>query len=611
MAEKKFYVDINLLQNELKNGVIHKVDTVATLPTGAKAGQIAYVAGTVKLVHVFDGTAWKPIGDVPQFTGDVINTGLDMQIQAGKVSATELASNAVTTVKVGNAQITNAKLANMAAGTVKANITGAPAEPKDITKANFVTWLGIAPHQATNLSEGTASATTVKIDSSTGSSATLAAASTTRAGVMTKAMFDKLEAAAITTLSVAMAAGDATVNVNGETAKIKIVDSTNAGLMITTDKTKLDGIAAGAQVNVATNLANARTDSDNTITSSTGTDAVLEAVDPSHAGLMTPDMLTKLNNASALSYTLSGATKTATTNTITLTGGGGTSTAVINSAVTGSAGLLSSADKAVLDKLSALQPFVSKVGKVVYTELALITGGKLAGIDWVDDSADFGLSDGSQDTANSELVPTKTSVRRYVQNVLDGIGEFRGSYDAGTDIPKLDVIADQITDIVKGDYWIVAVAGNFFTKAVAIGDRIIANVNSGAGAGAGGKLELADFTVVKPSFNHASEAEFGLVELATPAEALAGTMHESAAITPKTLKYVLDSGTSTNKKSGTFGNGTLTSFTFPHTFGTGVTVQLFDNTGVQIEAQVTITANNVKAEFNVAPASGFRYVIIG
>ena len=50
-----------------------------------------------------------------------------------------------------------------------------------------------ATNVSTNLSEGTTTTTTVDVNSSDGTNATLAAASTSRAGVMTKAMFDKLD----------------------------------------------------------------------------------------------------------------------------------------------------------------------------------------------------------------------------------------------------------------------------------------------------------------------------------------------------------------------------------------------------------------------------------
>lgn len=117
----------------------------------------------------------------------------------------------------------------------------------------------------TNIAEGTRTTTTVPITSSTGTNATLSAATTSLAGVMTAA-----------------------------------------------DKTKLDGIAAGAQVNVATNLGYTTAASNGVVTSSTGTNATIPAATTSLAGLMTGVDKTKLDGIAtgANNYSLPVATST-------------------------------------------------------------------------------------------------------------------------------------------------------------------------------------------------------------------------------------------------------------------------------------------------------------
>ena len=101
------------------------------------------------------------------------------------------------------------------------------------------------------------------------------------------------------------------------TIGIQAATTSVAGSMSAADKTKLDGIAAGAQVNVPTNLAQGtRTTTTVPITSSTGTTATLDIATTSLAGVMSSADKTKLDGIA------SGAT--ANTGTVTSVSGTGT-----------------------------------------------------------------------------------------------------------------------------------------------------------------------------------------------------------------------------------------------------------------------------------------------
>jgi len=78
----------------------------------------------------------------------------------------------------------------------------------------------------------------------------------------------------------------------GTDATITLADGTNRGLMASADFTKLAGIASGAQVNVATDLA--YTAATRLLASSTGVDATLPLADGTDAGLMASADFTKL-----------------------------------------------------------------------------------------------------------------------------------------------------------------------------------------------------------------------------------------------------------------------------------------------------------------------------
>jgi hypothetical protein len=70
-------------------------------------------------------------------------------------------------------------------------------------------------------------------------------------------------------------------------------------VFVAADKTKLDGIQAGAQVNVATNLTYSTAATTGTVNSSTGTNATIPAATTSLAGLMTNADKTKLDGIAA------------------------------------------------------------------------------------------------------------------------------------------------------------------------------------------------------------------------------------------------------------------------------------------------------------------------
>src|SRR5690606_21213015 len=104
------------------------------------------------------------------------------------------------------------------------------------------------------------------------------------------------------TAGVNSVSGSAPIVSSGRTTpSISLLAATTsaAGSMSAADKAKLDGIAAGAQVNVSTNLGITGTGDTRTITSSTGTNVVLPIATTSAAGLMAIGDKTKLDGIAA------------------------------------------------------------------------------------------------------------------------------------------------------------------------------------------------------------------------------------------------------------------------------------------------------------------------
>lgn len=119
-------------------------------------------------------------------------------------------------------------------------------------------------------------------------------------------------------------------------------------------KTKLDGIQEGAQANVATNLATTADATSRTVTSSTGTNAVLPAVSASAAGVMTVLQRAKLEGIQAGAQvnvaTNLATTADATSRTVTSSTG---ANAIFPAATTTVAGVMTASDKAKLNGIQA------------------------------------------------------------------------------------------------------------------------------------------------------------------------------------------------------------------------------------------------------------------
>lgn len=97
--------------------------------------------------------------------------------------------------------------------------------------------------------------------------------------------------------------GASTVTIASSTGSddsIAAATTSLAGVMSAADKQKLDGIDSGAQVNVATNLGNSASGTALTITSSTGSSTNLPAATTTAWGVMTDEDKTKLDGIEAL-----------------------------------------------------------------------------------------------------------------------------------------------------------------------------------------------------------------------------------------------------------------------------------------------------------------------
>ena len=245
-------------------------------------------------------------------------------------------------------------------------------DPGDLLIFNGTNWSlvptgGGGGSGITNLSytarDGSTATNAGTVNSDTGTDANIPAAGNAgNAGLMIpsdKVKLDAIEAGAQVnvnpsqTYTAAPGEGTLTLSPGGDTTTIPAATSSNAGLFTGTEKDKLDGIDPGAQANVGTNLSNTPATSTVAVGSSTGTGTTLPAATTSAAGVMTSADKSKLNGIDpGASATTNLGVDTRTTTTLNVTSSTGTS-ATIPAATTDLAGLMTEAQFDKLDGIAA------------------------------------------------------------------------------------------------------------------------------------------------------------------------------------------------------------------------------------------------------------------
>jgi hypothetical protein len=222
------------------------------------------------------------------------STGTNATLPAATTSLAGLLTGADKTKLDGVATGATANTGTVTSVAASAG-TGISISGSPITTSGTITVTNTAPHIATNLGYTTA-ASNGTVTSSTGTNATLPAATTSLAGLLTGADKTKLDGIAAgaqvnvaTNLTYTTAASTGTVNSStGTNVTLPAATTSLAGLLTGADKTKLNGIAAGAQVNVATNLSwTAGTTAGPRVNSSTGTNAVIPSASATASGAVT------------------------------------------------------------------------------------------------------------------------------------------------------------------------------------------------------------------------------------------------------------------------------------------------------------------------------------
>ena len=83
-------------------------------------------------------------------------------------------------------------------------------------------------------------------------------------------------------------------------------------------------------------------------------------------------------------------------------------------------------------------------------------------------------------TINNTLYPTVQAVNNAINTAVTGLLDYRGSYDASTNLFPATGGSGVLGAILKGDFWICSVAGTLGGESVTAGDLIIAIVDTPA-----------------------------------------------------------------------------------------------------------------------------------
>ena len=327
-------------------------------------------------------------------------------------------------------------------------LVGSASDSNVFTDADHTKLDGIAAgaevNVATNLSVSTTT-TTNTIASSTGTNATIGEATGSAAGLMSADHHDKLDGIAAgaevnvaTNLGVSAAGTEVEITCStGNNATIGQATSSAAGVMTVAHHDKLDGIATGAEVNVDTDLGTSTSTTQVTITSSTGNNTTIDEASGSAAGVMSVAHHNKLDGIA------SGATNV--TNTNQLTNGAGYITSSSN--ISGTAGGLSGTPNITVGTISCGN--ITSSGTV---------------------------------TANSDAKLKKNVAT--VSNALDKVNLLRGvEFDyIANDKHSIGVIAQEVEavlpDLVEGDETKSVAYGNLTAVLIEAVKELTAEVNT-------------------------------------------------------------------------------------------------------------------------------------
>lgn len=139
---KKILQSYNFSGNQIIDA---RFENLAGFPSAGKAGRLV-LNTTTSLVGFDDGTAFRVLAptDSPAFSGTPTAPTAAGGTNTTQLATTAFVQNAIVAASVGDNSITNAKLADVPTATIKGRTTAGTGDPEDLTPAQARTVLGLA-----------------------------------------------------------------------------------------------------------------------------------------------------------------------------------------------------------------------------------------------------------------------------------------------------------------------------------------------------------------------------------------------------------------------------------------------------------------------------------
>nr|BAR36754.1 hypothetical protein [uncultured Mediterranean phage uvMED] len=553
---------LDLNDNQLLN---FKVQHLAADPSGVE-GQIYYNTSD-NVLKYHDGSDWVNLssatGDITEVIG---GNNIDVSGGASGAATVNLDSSTISAIQANTAKtgITSSQASAITANTAKTGITGSQASAitANTAKTSNIT---------TNLSV-TQNGTSLTVNSSDGTNASLPVADTNNWGVLSDELFDEIQA---NTAKDGISSAQSTKL--GHISVSQAVDLDTMESNISTNNAKT-GISSSQATAIQTNSAK------NTYPSADATKVGFITVtqdvdlDTMESNIATNNSKTGITSGQASAITANTAKNTNVSTNLSVTSTGDTlrvnssdgDNATLPLATTNTWGVMSDE---MFDTLAAAAPKASPA----------LTGTPTA------------------PTAAANTNTTQIATTAYVQTeITDLIGGAPGALDT------LNELAAAIDDDASYASTITSALGG---KSPTAGSTSLTTVGTiGTGVWQGTAIST-DYIANTSGTNTGDESAAsttvaGVVERATNTEADAGS---------DTSRYVTPAHLARRTFTTTIGNGSLTSIAVTHNLGTrNVIVQMYDSSSYEtVYAEVVRNSTSqVTIDFNSAPASNDVTVLI-